>query len=93
MNLVNDQLYTRKDLLGSLKEAGLPYTNINFIIKYERMICHKEGCKNYSKPFLDSPRDHNGDRIYKGRWIKEIIKTAKDNWFTKPRHFHWIANA
>jgi len=75
-------VFSKKKLLEALKDAGLPYTTPNFILKYERLICAEHG-----KPLLVSPRDKNGDRAYTIEQIREIIRAASAGWLKK--HWHW----
>lgn len=82
-----ERVHRKKKLLSALKEAGLPFTVPNFIVKYERLMCSDSTCPLFKKPYLVSPRRENNDRIYTTSQIKNIIKTAKKGWFTK--HWHW----
>jgi hypothetical protein len=82
--------HRKKDLLLALKEAGLPYTMINFVTKYENITCNEEGCPHKGKTFLASPRNENGDRIYTIAQIREIISVAKEGWWKK--HWHFLPN-
>jgi len=81
--------HSKGDLLKALKNAGLPYTMPNFVMKYERTICDIENCANKGEPFLACPRDKNGYRTYSPDDIRDIVKSAKLGWFMVPRHFHW----
>lgn len=81
------EIFHKKKLLQALKEAGLPYSTPNFIVKYEQTVCDQKDCPDKGEPYLVCPRDKNDYRIFTLEQINSIIETAKTGWFD--RHWHW----
>jgi hypothetical protein len=79
----------KKILLQALKTAGLPHTATNFLYHWERTLCQKTGCPYFGEPYLASPRNKSGARVYlyEPDQCREIIEAAKEGWFV--RHWHW----
>jgi len=79
---------TKRYLMIALKEAGLPHTLPNFILKYENKKCGKHG-----KSFLTSPLEGKPNklgvraRMFSEKDLREIVKTAKVGWFDEC--WHW----
>lgn len=73
--------FRREKLQAALKEAGLPHTYQNFVVRYE----NKKGPEG--QPYLISRRNSSGHRVYTTKEIKGIIKAAKDGWFNKEWYF------